>query len=77
MIGKRCNTREFKGVARQRFKKGAGGKVIWDHRTPAIEELKQLAENLRSNAVALSGRLGDLWEHDDEVLRWRHKRGFA
>jgi hypothetical protein len=69
--------REFRGVARSRFARGTKkGELTWDLRTPTIAELKQLAADLQKNARDLKDRLGNCWDYDEEVQRWRAEHNF-
>jgi hypothetical protein len=70
------DTGAFSKVARSRYEKDATGKLIWDHHTPTIPELEQLAADLNKNARELNECVADLWDTDEKVQRWRAKHGF-
>lgn len=72
-----AQTGAFSNVARSRYEKDrATGKMIWDLHTPTTGELEQLATDLNNVALALNKRLGDLWDIDEDVRRWRAANGF-
>lgn len=72
-----AETGHFDRVARQRYdREKATRSTQWDLSVPTVGELQALASDLNTIAHEINERIADLWDIDEDVLRWRNKLGY-
>jgi hypothetical protein len=65
-------TREFVRVSRSRYDRDKTHKsVTWDVKTPTIDELEKVGNELRDVAARLGELLQRVWDIDENIQLWR------